>query len=345
MKSIKYLSFFIMILLVVSVIACRSEATSTIESARSPTVESASQEIPNQEPNSEVGSPSESNDERDQPPDERTPPEEAIAACTELSEGEVCEFAWEKGTETGICEMVQNQLACSPKRGQADQDQPADGKQPPEDGERNEGNQAGYNVEQAISDRAQGMTIAFDALAFLTGDLGSDSFFPPGKLADFWGFQYLRDNDPSEMGHAGDFLTSAALNTLYNLTSEQRAELIALAESQVASINEYGYMRFTLIDAFNRLLEGNLPAGTTGLNEEAVKAYSAELYRLDGAIIYNFAVNFARVSQTLTSEQREKLMTFREEMLGDLMYPTGAYLYSQSIQMPEITNTDFLFGQ
>jgi hypothetical protein len=366
------------------------------------------------------------------------------------------------------------------------------------------------------------MTIAFDAVAFLTGDLGSDSFFPPGKVADFWGFQYLRDNDPTEMGHAGDFLTSAAMNTLYNLTSAQRAELIALAESQVVSINEYGYMRFTLIDAFNRLLEGDLPAGTTGLNEQAVKAYSAELYRLDGEIsfdraelmgnilnnlsaeqtayfdamvgkgmlewpdveepsdvrsldrdvkvavmtyaadmfswyagsveadvyfcperhgtyfgsfylkdihamsdssyaiptdltgnmgdamletlapdqaqlitglvdiqrpsllgiveireqisielrkflaggtadkdlilslmeeygaldgeiIYNYAANFAQVNQTLTDEQLAQLMAFREEMLGDLMYPSGAYLYSQAIPMPEIQNTDFLF--
>ncbi|MBK7450045.1 MAG: YbhB/YbcL family Raf kinase inhibitor-like protein [Anaerolineales bacterium] len=70
-----------------------------------------------------------------------------------------------------------------------------------------------YNIEQAVSDKAQGMTISYDALAFMTGDLGSDSFFPPGKVADFWGFQYLRDNDPSHMGHAGDFLTSAAMNT------------------------------------------------------------------------------------------------------------------------------------
>jgi hypothetical protein len=29
--------------------------------------------------------------------------------------------------------------------------------------------------------------------------------------------------------------------------------------------------------------------------------------------------------------------------LGDLMYPSGAYLYSQAIPMPEIPNTDFLF--
>ena len=50
--------------------------------------------------------------------------------------------------------------------------------------------------------------------------LGRDSFFPPGKVADFWGFQYLRDNDPSEMGHNTDFLTRAATTCSYVLTDE-----------------------------------------------------------------------------------------------------------------------------
>ena len=36
-------------------------------------------------------------------------------------------------------------------------------------------------------------------------------------------------------------------------------------------------------------------------------------------------------------------MALRKQMLGDLRYPTGAYLYSQPIAMPEIPNTDFLF--
>lgn len=377
-------------------------------------------------------------------------------------------------------------------------------------------------IEQAISDEAQRNTIAFDALAFLTGDLGADSFFPPGKVADFWGFQYLRDNDPSEMGHNTDFLTKAAFNMLTVLTPEQRAELVTLAQGQVDDINEYGYMRFTLMDAFRRLLAGDLPTGTTSLDEEAVKAYSAELYRLDGeisyeraqvmggmlnsldetqrayldalvgvgmldwpdveepsdvrglerdvkvavmtyagdmfswylgsieadvyfcperqgtyfgsfymkdapavgnpgynigtnitadygiylletlspeqsalittlvdiqrpylldivetrkeiaaqlrrfmsgdsagqseilalmktygeldgAIVHNFAVNFAQVSQTLSDEQLAQLMALREELLGELIFPNGAYLYSQSIPTPEIPNTDFLF--
>jgi len=87
-----------------------------------------------------------------------------------------------------------------------------------------------YTIEQTLSDGAQRCTIAFDALAFLTGDLGADSFFPPGKVADFWGFQYLRDNDPTEMGHNTDFLTRAALNMLHVLPPSQRLELIALAE-------------------------------------------------------------------------------------------------------------------
>jgi len=526
-KEIKMKSKILYLILIVILLlsACSTGRAASNQVVEEPVValaENAPTEVEEQQPVSEQ-KPVQEIDQPEQPSDGRTPPDEAIAACTNLSEGDACEFTWEKGDETGLCETVDSQLACSPQRDGANdgltnqQDQTQPGEEKPD-----QGGQVGYNIDQAISDRAQGMTIAYDAVAFLTGDLGSSSFFPPGKVADFWGFQYLRDNDPSEMGHAGDFLTSAAMNTLYNLTPEQRAELVALAESQVASINEYGYMRFTLIDAFNRLLEGDLPAGTTGLNEEAVKANSAELYRLDGeisfdraelmgnilsnlsaeqtayfdamvgkgmlewpnveepadvrslnrdvkvavmtyaadmfswyagsveadvyfcperhgtyfgsfylkdihamsdssyaiptdltgnvgesmletltpdqsqtitdlvdiqkpsllgivdireqisielrkfltggtankalvlslmeeygvldgTIIYNYATNFAQVNQTLTDEQRAQLMTFREEMLGDLMYPSGAYLYSQAISMPEIQNTDFLF--
>lgn len=457
-------------------------------------------------------------------------PAEAIAACTGKAEQDACQFTDQHGAHTGVCETIQNQMACSPTNDPANSDQASGNNVRPgsgDNGGQQDGNQPNadgnsYNIDQAISDRAQGMTIAFDALAFLTGDLGADSFFPPGKVADFWGFQYLRDNDTSEMGHAGDFLTSAAMNMLNVLTTDQRTELVALAESQVPLINEYGYRRFVLMDAFRRLLEGDLPASTTELSEEVVIAYSAELYRLDGEIsydraqlmgslinnmdatqlayldamvgkgmlewptveepsdiqgldrevkvavmtyaadmfswyagsvdadvyfcperhgtyfgsfylkdipamsdptyaiptdltgnmgdamlaalnsdqaamitglvdiqrpsllgivetreqisielrkfleggtadeatvldlmahygeldgeiIYNLAVNFVQVNQTLTDEQKAQLMALREEMLGDLMYPSGAYLYSQAIPMPEIPSSDFLF--
>ncbi len=228
-----------------------------------------------------------------------TPPAEAIAACSNKAENVSCEFSDQNGSHTGVCKTAQDTLACAPDRNGQNSQQ----------GSNNQGGQTtdgapAYNIEQATSDKAQGMTISYDALAFMTGDLGADSFFPPGKVADFWGFQYLRDNDPSEMGHAGDFLTSAAMNTLNNLTVEQRAELVTLATSQVDDINAYGYKRFLLMDAFRRLANGDLPAGATGLNEEAVKAYSAELYKLDGQISFERAQLMGNIINKLSAEQK-----------------------------------------
>ena len=457
-----------------------------------------------------------------------TPPQEAVTACSGKAAQASCTFTSPRGNESGVCEMVQNVMACSPQRGPNEQNKNApNGSAPNGNPNSQNGNAPGangssYNIEQAISDKAQGMTIAYDAFAFLTGDLGSDSFFPPGKVADFWGFQYLRDNDSSQMGHAGDFLTSAAMNMLNILTTEQRAQLVTLAKNQVGSINEYGYKRFVLMDAFRRQIQNKQPSGTTGLSADAVKAYSSELYRLDGEIsyaraetmgkllysmtpaqkasldamvgkgmrewnqvqepadiqgldrdvkvavmtyaadmfswyagsldadvyfcperhgtyfgsfylkdihamsdstyaiptnitgdmgetmlqtlnanqaqlitslvdiqkpslqgivetrraiatelrkfkdggaadratvlalmekygaydgeiIYQLATHFTQVSQSLTSEQKAKLLAMRQESLGDLMYPSGAYLYSQPIAMPQIPNTDFLF--
>lgn len=164
-----------------------------------------------------------------------------------------------------------------------------------------------FTMQQTLSDNAQVTTIAFDGLAFLTGNLGSDSFFPPGKVADFWGFQYLRDNDPSGMGHNTDFLTSASLNMLNILSVDQRAQLTALAKRQVSSINTYALKRFVLMTAFRRLLSGDLPSGATGLNENAVKAFSSDLYKLDGQISYERAQVMGTILHGLTSAQKSAL--------------------------------------
>jgi hypothetical protein len=162
-------------------------------------------------------------------------------------------------------------------------------------------------MEQTLSDEAQRTTIAFDGLAFVTGSLGADSFFPPGKVADFWGFQYLRDNDPTEMGHNTDFLTRAANNVLYVLNAYQRAELESLAKSQVDDINQYAYDRFVLMKAFRHLLEGDVPAGRPVLDREAVKAYSVELYRLDGQMSFERAQVMGRIIHSLDAGQRAHL--------------------------------------
>ncbi len=96
------------------------------------------------------------------------------------------------------------------------------------------------SINVTLSDKSQQNTIAFSSVAFITGSAMADSFFPPGKVADFWGFQYLRDNDADGMGHSMGFLTKIANNVFSMLDDSQLASLIAMADSQVDKIAMYG---------------------------------------------------------------------------------------------------------
>jgi Spy/CpxP family protein refolding chaperone len=236
-------------------------------------------------------------------PADYLPPKEAVNACTGKAEQDACTFTAGNGTESGVCKASGTDLACYPNHGPAGGGHSAGGTPQATP----DASQPGYNIDQAISDKAQGMTIAFDALGFLTGDLGADSFFPPGKVADYWGFQYLRDNDPSQMGHAGEFLTSASENMLNVLTAGERAQLVALAKAQVSAINDYAYQRFVLMQAFENLKSGKLPAGTSALSEDAVKAYSGQLYQLDGEISYARAQLYGTMISTFTADQKAQM--------------------------------------
>lgn len=176
----------------------------------------------------------------------------------------------------------------------------------------NNTNSTPYTIEQAISDEAQRNTIAFDGLAFLTGNLGSQSFLPPGKVADYSGFQCLRDNDPTKMGHNTDFVTIIAFNVLHILTPDQINMFVQRAQNQINLINEFAYKRFPLLKAFRRLKDGDLPGGTTGLSKDAVKSYAAELYKLDGLISYDRAKLFGAVINSLTDAQKTSMNALKE---------------------------------
>ena len=165
----------------------------------------------------------------------------------------------------------------------------------------------GYSIEQAISDRAQLTTIAFSGLAFLTGDLGCNTFLPPGKVADFCGFQYMRDVDTNQLGHNTSFVPRAANNVLYILTDEQKDRLVALGKEQEKLLTSFAHKRFPLIKAFCRQLEGDFPAGSTGLNREAVMKYTADLYEIDGLLSYRRAEVLGGVIRSLTDQQKQQL--------------------------------------
>jgi len=164
-----------------------------------------------------------------------------------------------------------------------------------------------HNIEQAISDRAQLTTIAFDALAWMTGDLCRDTFLPPGKVTDYFGFQHLRDNDPDGLGHNTSFVPRIANAVLAILSDDQIDDLIELAAEQVDSINAIAEARYPMIEAFRRLLEEDLPAGATGLDEDALASYGAGLFRIDGEVSLGRAIGLGVIARSLSDAQRAEL--------------------------------------
>ena len=195
--------------------------------------------------------------------------------------------------------------------------------------------QGSFTMAQTISDGAQRTTLAFDGLAIMTGNLDAQSFFPPGKVADYTGFQYLRDNDPDNMGHNTSFLTRIANNVIYLLTDSQLAQLVALAVAQQDQVSQYGYERFPLMQAFRRLVDGNIPAGATGLNLDAVKEVSRGLYLLDGQISFDRAVLYSKIYSSMNANQIAALDAMKGHGWNSWPDITNAQVSSKMRQIPQ----------
>ncbi|MCE1204447.1 MAG: hypothetical protein LWW79_07555 [Holophagaceae bacterium] len=164
------------------------------------------------------------------------------------------------------------------------------------------GSRPRYSLEQATSDRAQLTTIAFNGLAFLTGDFGSASFIPPGKVADFFGFQHLRDLDEGEKGHNPMFLDRIAGNLLRLLTEEQRRQFQRAAEAEAPMMEDLARARLKLVAAYWQSLTEN-----RALAPEAVRSYTADLFARDAALSLHRARTFSTVHRSLSASQRQAL--------------------------------------
>ncbi len=161
-----------------------------------------------------------------------------------------------------------------------------------------------YNLEQAVSDNAQLTTIAFNGLAFLTGDFGAATFIPPGKVCDFFGFQYMRDIDAAKKGHNPIFLSRVAGNVAHVLSAEQKQMFIDLAEEQVPQLTALAKMRLPLIKAFHMQRDNELPAGSSGLNKAAVMQYVGKIFEADAELSRRRAEVMAKVWLSLTADQK-----------------------------------------
>jgi hypothetical protein len=157
-----------------------------------------------------------------------------------------------------------------------------------------------YTIEQAVSDRAQLHTICFSGLAFITGDYGASTFIPPGKVCDYFGFQYMRDIDAAEKGHNPMFLNRVAGNVLHVLNEEQKQIFANLAEEQAPQLVALAEMRLPLIKAFWMELEADKP----GLSKLAVVEAVADIFERDAELSIRRAEVMAQVYRSLDAEQK-----------------------------------------
>ena len=191
------------------------------------------------------------------------------------------------------------------------------------------------DISQTISDGAQRTTLAFSGLAMMTGNLDAQSFFPPGKVADYTGFQYLRDNDPSNMGHNTSFLTRVAYNVIYILSDSQLLQLATLATAQQDQFDLYGYKRFPLMKAFRRLMDGDIPTGAMGLDLDAVKQASRELYAIDGQISFDRALLYANIISSLSDNQTAYLDAMKGKGWNSWPDITEAQIHDKMAALPQ----------
>lgn len=201
------------------------------------------------------------------------------------------------------------------------------------DASKTKGRQSQYSIEQAISDRAQLSTIAFSGLAFVTGDFGPDTFIPPGKVCDYFGFQYMRDIDAAQKGHNPMFLDRVAGNVLRILTDSQKKLFADLSREQAAQFNELALKRFPVIKAFCRQLKGEIPAGSAGLNREAVVRYVGDIFAYDAELSYKRAQVFGQIVSSLSAEQKASLAKMK---FGD--FNTWPEVNMEQYKLPKETD-------
>lgn len=248
------------------------------------------------------------------PPDTRRPPLQAFEDCKGKAAGDAVKHMTPEGEVSATCMDSPEGLVARPDRGQQrppgrTDDGRANRNPPDRASERTETpagafGHRGYTLEQATSDRAQLTTIAFNGLAFITGSFGASTFVPPGKVADFFGFQYMRDVDAGGNGHSPQFLDRVASNVLESLDPAQREAFRAEAVSEAEQMRSLALRRLPMIAAFHDQLDGRIPAGSAGLNREAVMRYGGAMFEADAALAFQRAAVFGRLAASLTAQQK-----------------------------------------
>ena len=160
------------------------------------------------------------------------------------------------------------------------------------------------------------------------------------KWTKEFGSFYLKDiramSDPS-YAIPTDLTGDLGEDFLGELDDEQASRISGLVDIQRPLLQEMVTTRQQIATHLRTFLAGSVAA------EAAVMALMQRYGQLDGEIAWELASAFVAVGQSLSATQEARLRAMREDLLGSLAYPAGAFLYSQPIAMPQLPSSDALF--
>ena len=165
-----------------------------------------------------------------------------------------------------------------------------------------------------LESRPEQNTFGYAGLAWLTDNLCSDSFLPPGKIGEFMGFQFIRDSEPNGLGHNSQFSDYISQYIFTKLTDGQLALLASLANDP-SHLNTTKFVLTSRADMSNSLRKLLLSSDKLSyLNLDAVAKVYGEIQQSNGLIILERAKKIGSIirdmSQTLKAEIKEFFSPF-----------------------------------
>jgi Spy/CpxP family protein refolding chaperone len=121
----------------------------------------------------------------------------------------------------------------------------------------------------------------------------------------------MRDIDAAGKGHNPMFLNRVAGNVLKTLNDQQRKNFETLARREAEQLTDLAKRRWPLIKAFCREMKGEIPAGSQGLNKDAVVRYVGDFFTFDAELSYMRAKVYGELAASLTPEQKAFLATMK----------------------------------
>ena len=182
------------------------------------------------------------------------------------------------------------------------------------------------------------MTYASETFAWYAGNVEADTYFCPERHGMYFGGFGMKT--APAMGKQ-DYAISTALtgdageDFLATLNPTQRRLMTTIIDAQRKNLTEIVQIRRAIATELRRFQQGETA------DQAKILAWSRRYGELDGDMAWLYAQAFGEIGRTLTAEQKARLQKLRQDNPADAK---GPFLYSDPINMPEIANTDFLFG-